>query len=188
MGKKRLVPFSADWQKAGPLRFRLKEFALLSGSPRSVINSYFVLIFVTLGILRDYKHTGLDLLLHELWNFWLWCQSVCPWTICLQWWLECQVPGKTERRFWREFHRFPPMVPHPPFFHPHVYRFCQFLPIFYYFAPKMVPHPCYKLKHGTSIIFFLPTWLWIPPIFRLTLSSFSASPVLQGNICAMKGE
>ena len=43
-------------------------------------------------------------------------------------------PGNTERRFWAKFSPifrsfsadFPPMVPHPPFFRPHVYRFRLF--------------------------------------------------------------
>ena len=95
------------------------------------------------------------------------------------------VPGKTKRRFCLFSAYFPPMVPHPPFFHPHVYGIHLFPPIFCLFSAYFLPHPCYKLA------VFPPTCLWILPIFhlysphflpifRLTFFLFSAGPVLPG--------
>ena len=70
---------------------------------------------------------------------------------------------------------FPPMVPHLPFFRPHVYGIHLFPPISAYFPPKMVPHPCYKLKHYNHLLFFHPHvpifhlyFTHFPPIFCLT--------------------
>ena len=79
------------------------------------------------------------------------------------------------------------MVPHPLFFRTHVYGIRLFPSFSTYFLPKMVPHPCYKLKHGTHLLFFRPHVCgfclfstYIPLIFRLTFSPYSAGPVLPG--------
>ena len=51
------------------------------------------------------------------------------------------------------------MVPHLPFFRPHVYGLHLFLPISAYFPP-VVPHPYYKLCLFERIS-FLPDWLHV---------------------------
>ena len=67
------------------------------------------------------------------------------------------LPGKTERRFRAEFHlfsaHFPPMVPHMLFFHPHVYGFCLFLPIFHL---KWYPLLVINSSMVTNLPFFRP--------------------------------
>ena len=77
---------------------------------------------------------------------------------------------------------FLPMVPHPLFFHPHVYKFCLFPPVSANFLPifclKWYPILFINSSMVPHLPFPPPTCLRILPIFRLTFHSFSAGPVL----------
>ena len=120
--------------------------------------------------------------------------------------------GKTERRFWakcspifRSFSAdFPPMVPHLPFFRPHVYGLCLFPPIFHLFSAYFRLffanfQPIFRLKWYPILIInssMLPICHFaqnlrispifrlfsahFEPIFRLKFRPFSAGPVLPG--------
>ena len=60
------------------------------------------------------------------------------------------------------------ILPHSPFFRPHVYRIRLF-PSFFRLISKMVPNLCYKLNHGTHLLFFRPHvygFCLFSPIFR----------------------
>ena len=119
--------------------------------------------------------------------------------------LSTKRPGKTEWRFLAKFlpifHTFstdfPPMVPQPPFFHPHVYGlrlfppiFCLFLPIFRLWYPifiinsSMLPICRFSAHMFTDFanfqLIFRLFSAYFPPIFRLKFCLFSACPVLPG--------
>ena len=96
-------------------------------------------------------------------------------------------PGKTKWQystyFTLIFHLFSAYVPHPPFFYPHVYRICLFLPIFclkWYpilvINSSMVPICCFSVYIFTDSVYFPPCSNHFPPIFHLTFCPFS--PVL----------
>ena len=83
----------------------------------------------------------------------------------------CCIPARQNCDFGRNFAYFPPMVPHPAFFCPHVYRIRPFLPIF-----RLKWYPILVINSSIPFAVFLPTCLRIPPIFRLCSAHFPPVP------------